>query len=107
MLELAIAILLFCQPIDVAFKRRYAGDPLVAERFKAMIVPETGVPAKKIGLPCTTMASSSTASNESPVCAVALEIEDFRRIVNGVPAGISAEDGISKELGDIPSSFLC
>lgn len=105
-LELSIGIFLPRQVIDVAFKRRYAGARLLAERCKAMTVPETGVPAEKISLPCTTTGSSSTASNKSPICAVALEMDDFNRMVKGIPAGTSAEDGISEEVGDMPSSCL-
>jgi hypothetical protein len=106
-LELSIGIVLPFHVIEVALKRRCAGAPLLADRFKAVTVPEIGVPARKIGFPCTTIASSSSASNESPTCALALEIEDFRRMVNGVPAGTSAVGGSSEELGDIPSSRLC
>lgn len=103
-LELSIGTVLPFHVIEVALRRRYAGAPFLAERFKAVTAPETGLPAGKIGFPCTSTASSSTASNESPMCALPLEIEDFRRITTGVPAGTSAAHGISEELGDIPSS---
>jgi hypothetical protein len=106
MLELSIGIFLPRQVIEVAFKRMYAGARRLAERFKAITIPETVVPAEKIGFPCTTIGSSSTASKESPTFALALEIEDLSRTVKGVPAGTSAGDGISEEVGDIPSSCL-
>jgi hypothetical protein len=50
------------------------------------------------------MGSSSAASNESPSCAVALDIEDFSRTVSGVPAGTSVGAGMRDELGDMPST---
>jgi hypothetical protein len=106
MLELSIAIVLPRQIIEVSFKRRYAGACPRAERFKATTAPATGVPAEKIGFPCTTTASSSSASKDSPTFAVALEIEDLRRMMKDVPAGTSAAEGTSDELGDMPPSCL-
>ena len=88
--------------IECSVRRRYPGDSACPAGFASMIRPVTAAPRPARTRPFTRMGSSSTASNLSPECAVALEIEDSRCTVTGVPEGTRAPGGITALVGEIP-----